>query len=173
MRHRGAAPSRRRHVRLATLAVSAIIVTACGGDLAPNPSTTRMPDVSVPQSDLPNTVPSLDSAAVAHGAEIYSAYCAACHGADLAGAEDWKTRNADGSFKPPPQDSSGHTWHHSDQLLIDLISNGVEFPESRMPTFGDVLTASEIRAVLEFFKSNWADEERAFQWEMTQRDASQ
>ena len=33
----------------------------------------------------------------------------------------------------PPHDSSGHTWHHSDQILLELIRGGSDFPQARMP----------------------------------------
>jgi hypothetical protein len=38
-----------------------------------------------------------------------------------------------------------------------------------MPTFGGILTDDEILSILEFLKSNWADEERTFQWQATWR----
>ncbi len=40
-----------------------------------------------------------------------------------------------------------------------------------MPGFGDRLDEPQIRAILEFIKTWWGPEERAFQWEMTQREA--
>ena len=45
--------------------------------------------------------------------------------------------------------------------------DGAELEESRMPAFGDSLTDDEIISVLEFFKSTWGHEERAFQWHVT------
>ena len=36
-----------------------------------------------------------------------------------------------------------------------------------MPAFGDILTDDEIVSVLEFLKSTWGPEERAFQWQVT------
>jgi hypothetical protein len=36
-----------------------------------------------------------------------------------------------------------------------------------MPTFQGILTDDEILSILEFFKSEWGDEERAFQWQVT------
>ena len=98
---------------------------------------------------------------------IYDEYCSSCHRADLSGDPEWKKRNSDGSLRPPPHDSNGHTWHHSDQLLLTLTRDGAELEESRMPAFGAILTDDEIISVLEFLKSTWGHEERAFQWHVT------
>jgi mono/diheme cytochrome c family protein len=103
------------------------------------------------------------------GGELYQADCASCHGADLAGAPDWKTPNEDGSYPPPPHDSSGHTWHHPDRVLIEIIRDGSDFPQSRMPPFGDKLSEADIDAILEFFKDNWGPEERAYQRQVTEQ----
>jgi len=76
------------------------------------------------------------------GAEIYNASCASCHGANLQGQPDWQTPNSDGSLPPPPHDEEGHTWHHSDRVLLDYIrlggtkalaQSGVENFNSAMP----------------------------------------
>lgn len=109
---------------------------------------------------------------IAEGALLYAGYCASCHGADLEGAPNWMTPNSDGSYNPPPQNVSGHTWHHGDLSLVQLISQGSSFPQSRMPAFGDALTDDQIKAILEFLKANWGERERAFQAETTQREIS-
>jgi mono/diheme cytochrome c family protein len=112
----------------------------------------------------------LDPDLVATGAELYQQNCASCHGADLSGDPNWKTPNEDGSYPPPPHDSSGHTWHHPDRVLIEIVRNGGSSPESRMPAFGDRLTDDDIRSILEFFKDNWGPEERAYQQQVTEQD---
>ena len=107
---------------------------------------------------------------VAEGAALYATYCAVCHGADLEGHPDWRTPNADGTYNPPPQDVTGHTWHHGDPTLVQLISEGSPFRQSVMPAFGDTLTDEQILAILEFFRSNWGEQERTFQQQATERD---
>ena len=112
-----------------------------------------------------------DAASVVEdGAALYASYCAVCHGAELEGDPNWMTPNADGSYNPPPQDATGHTWHHGDPTLVQLISQGNSFRESKMPTFGDVLTEEQIISILDFFRSNWGEQERTFQQEATERD---
>jgi mono/diheme cytochrome c family protein len=89
------------------------------------------------------------------------------------GAADWQIPNTDGTYNPPPHDDSGHTWHHPDQLLIEMIAVGGQLPQTRMPGFGDQLTDEQIVGVVEFIKTWWGPEERAFQLEMTLRAANE
>jgi len=118
-------------------------------------------------------LPNLDPDRVARGEQIYARHCAACHGANLEGAPDWKRPLADGSYPPPPHDSSGHTWHHADALLLTIIAKGgqsvVADPayKSQMPAFADKLSEEEMIAVLDFIKSKWEKEKREFQWWVT------
>ena len=160
----------RRTVSLVPVIAAALILSACASsskvDTTPAPSPD---DGSAVASQAPPTPP-LDAGRVRAGEVTYNQYCASCHRADLSGDPDWKTRNADGSLRPPPHDNTGHTWHHSDALLLSLTRDDSVFPESRMPSFGGTLTDDKIIAILEFIKSSWGPEERAFQWQITWRD---
>jgi mono/diheme cytochrome c family protein len=111
--------------------------------------------------------PPLDPQRVAQGRELYAEFCADCHGPNGEGQPGWKTRNEDGSFKPPPHDNSGHTWHHDDELLLEIIADGSDFSQTQMPTFGDELSDEEIMAIIAYMKSWWGPEARAFQWQVT------
>ncbi len=131
-----------------------------------SPSAAGVP-VVINETAVP-PVPTLNPERVTQGATAYSQQCAACHGATLEGALDWKQSLPDGSFPPPPHDSSGHTWHHPDSLLLAIIADGGDPAfNSKMPAFRDKLTEQERRAVLEFIKSKWGKNEREFQWWMT------
>jgi mono/diheme cytochrome c family protein len=112
--------------------------------------------------------PPLSLEMVDQGETLYLQYCASCHGGNLEGAPNWKLSLPDGSFPPPPQDSTGHTWHHSDTVLLNIIAEGGD-PEfgGTMPSYGDILTEEEIASVLDFFKSKWGKNEREFQWWVT------
>ena len=96
------------------------------------------------------------------GATVYVASCASCHGVNLEGQPDWKTPNPDGTWKAPPHNDDGHTWHHSDEYLIDRIVNGTNNLDatmqqnSNMPAYGDVLSDEQINAVLAFIKNEWS-----------------
>ena len=113
-------------------------------------------------------LPALDPDRVAQGAALYARNCAQCHGANLEGAPAWKQRLADGSFPPPPHDSSGHTWHHSDALLLQIMAEGGDPAyDSKMPGFQDRLRRDELTAILDFIKSRWGKNELEFQWWIT------
>jgi mono/diheme cytochrome c family protein len=160
----------RRATVLALVIAAVLIVSACAS--SPSTSTTLVPPLSSSSAaakEIPPTPP-LDPDRVKEGEVTYGQYCASCHRADLGGDPDWKTRNADGSLRPPPHDDTGHTWHHSDALLLSLTRDDSVFPESRMPSFGGTLTDDEIITVLEFIKSSWGPEERAFQWQISWRE---
>ena len=154
---------RSRHT-IAILGVAAILLAGCGATSVAN----SLDDGSAVLA--PDDLPELDPMRIRQGADLYAAFCSSCHGIDLAGASDWKLPNPDGSYKPPPQDSTGHTWHHSDRVLVDLISNGSEFAQSRMPEFGDALSRTEILAILDYFRSNWGPDERVAQWQASSQD---
>lgn len=119
----------------------------------------------------PPPVPPIDLQGAERGERLYASTCAACHGTDLSGADDWKTPNPDGTFKPPPMDSSGHTWHHSDQLLTDIITNGSTAPGSAMVGFRDLLSGDDIGDVIAYLKSSWGADERFFQWAVTWQES--
>lgn len=100
---------------------------------------------------------------VAMGEDVYNTYCAACHGFDLEGQADWQQANPDGSFRAPPHDETGHTWHHSDASLVESIKLGgtrlqPNIGVSAMPAYDDVLTDQQITAVLAYIKSTWPQE---------------
>ena len=120
-------------------------------------------------------LPTLDVSQVQAGRVIYLANCAVCHGANAQGAPNWATPGPDGLFPPPPHDDSGHTWHHSDRVLYESISRGMNDPlrpgsPLRMPAFGGKLSDGDIRSVIEYFKSLWTVEHRQWQWQQTLND---
>lgn len=105
-------------------------------------------------------LPHTDPARVAAGEDVYRDHCAACHGAALEGEADWRTPGPDGLMRAPPHDETGHTWHHADALLIDIVTRGTEAVvgggyRSNMVGFGDLLTEQEILDVLAYIKSTW------------------
>ncbi|MCL1692819.1 MAG: cytochrome c, partial [Actinomycetia bacterium] len=134
----------RRSVNLAPAIAAALILSACVSNSSTDSTLAPLPTSVPPAADQAPPVPQLDVDRVKEGEATYGQYCASCHRADLSGDPDWKTRNADGSLRPPPHDNTGHTWHHSDALLLSLTRDESVFPESRMPSFGGTLTDDEI-----------------------------
>jgi mono/diheme cytochrome c family protein len=62
----------------------------------------------------------------------------------------------------PPHDESGHTWHHTDEVLFGITKEGLVPGKyappgytSDMPGFAGVLSDAEIRAVLAYIKAHW------------------
>jgi mono/diheme cytochrome c family protein len=97
---------------------------------------------------------------VALGKLVYAERCASCHGAQLEGQPNWRDRRPDGRLPAPPHDAEGHTWHHSDDQLIAMVSEGMApfAPAdyvSDMPAFKGTLSEREIVAVLAYIKSTW------------------
>ena len=157
--------------RFSILLVTGMVLFAGCSKTADTTTTFSLPALpGTPTAPEGEPLPELDGAKIAAGEELYTQSCASCHGADLQGDSDWRVMKEDGSFPPPPQDSSGHTWHHGDDLLVEIILDGSEFPQSRMPAFAGQLTEAEVLSILEFFKSTWGSKERALQWEVTLRE---
>ncbi len=109
-----------------------------------------------------------DAQDIANGRQVYEQYCAACHGAQGEGAANWKKRDNKGEMPAPPHNETGHTWRHSDDRLFGIIANGQRHPFNKtdrltMPAFGTRLTDQEIRAVINYLKTLWTDEQRKFQ----------
>lgn len=128
-----------------------------------------------PQGTPYPPVPTLDRAQVRLGRQVYQATCAVCHGANAEGAPNWMTPDAQGNQLASPHDDSGHTWHHSDRVLYEMIRDGMRDPlrpnsAFRMPAFGNRLRDQEIRAVIAYFQSLWSPEHREYQWEQTVDD---
>lgn len=105
-----------------------------------------------------------NAAQVAQGAILYRVHCASCHGDDLEGQPNWRSRLPNGRLPAPPHDESGHTWHHSNADLFAMTRNGLVPPlapqgyQSDMPAYANVLSDDEIRAVLAYIQSTWSED---------------
>ena len=99
---------------------------------------------------------------IARGKIIYESYCVSCHQVNLVGAENWKGLDEDGHRKAPPLNGTGHTWHHDDANLHNIIKYGlakiVKNYEGKMIGFGDKINDKQIDSVLSYIKSHWEDE---------------
>ena len=99
---------------------------------------------------------------IARGKIIYESYCVSCHQVNLIGAENWKGVDEDGHRKAPPLNGTGHTWHHDDATLHNIIKYGlvklVKKYEGKMLGFEDNLKDKDIDSVLSYIKSFWPDD---------------
>jgi mono/diheme cytochrome c family protein len=111
---------------------------------------------------------------VSQGRLVYNQRCASCHGANLEGQPNWQDELPEGGRPAPPHDETGHTWHHADALLFEIVQKGPEASPLpgyvyRMPAFGDTLSDDEIWAVLAYIKSTWPAEIQAAQEEVNRQ----
>lgn len=103
-----------------------------------------------------------DPVVVGKGKALYHQHCAACHGNNLEGEPNWREPLPNGRMPAPPHDATGHTWHHSDQLLFAITKYGPARVvggghQSNMPGYVELLTDDQIIQVLSFIKSTWPD----------------
>lgn len=103
-----------------------------------------------------------DPAVVARGAEIYQQSCVQCHGGPTGGEI---------SDIPPVHNANGHTWHHADCLLEEIVRDGMEPRQDPdrpvMPAFGERLSNEDINAVLTHIRTWWTEEQQTEQARIT------
>lgn len=134
------------------------------------------PNVTLPSHASTTAQPTqaiIDDPFLASGQVVYAKYCAHCHGANGEGqSPDSAQRTADLGYKlVPAHDASGHTWQHPDDLLRQVIREGVQNPLNLywMAPYEEVLSAEEIEAVIAYMKLWWTDEQRGAQRAVTER----
>ena len=117
-----------------------------------------------------------DQALVSLGKKVYAAQCVACHGSALEGQPNWRQRLPNGRLPAPPHDVSGHTWHHPDGVLFDIVKRGLvpgeTAPagyESDMPAYGAILSDEEIRASIAYIKHTWPQQALDIQRKLTEQ----
>ncbi len=78
------------------------------------------------------------------GHDIYDQSCQQCHG-DAATGE--------GALPGAPvPNSAGHTWHHADSQLVDIVLGRLEYPGRTMPPFESSMTETDVMDVLAYIK---------------------
>ncbi|MCA9949567.1 MAG: cytochrome c, partial [Anaerolineales bacterium] len=66
-------------------------------------------------------------------------------------------------------DETGHTWHHSNEYLIEATNKGgarlagANVGISPMPAYEDILSSEEVAAVLAYIQSKWPEDIRVAQ----------
>lgn len=160
-----------------------ILVSACSNDVVtPQPTL----DMSQVRSLLPTQSPAdvdamaqlADEETLQLGQGVYEQSCAECHGIDGEGQfpDDPMKPDETGRIGAPPHNGDGHTWHHDDDLIIQIINEGGMGTADSfypMPAFGETLTQEEIGAVVAYIKTFWTEEQRMIQAERTLQVANQ
>jgi len=100
------------------------------------------------------------AAQIAHGAEVYAAHCASCHGEKLQGQPDWRHLNTAGRLPAPPLDDTGHAWRHSNAELLHIVRFSVldqAGPDYKtdMPAFDGKLAEADMQGLVAFIRSRW------------------
>ena len=126
----------------------------------------------VAQNEVPTVEPS--NLALARGQENYNHFCAHCHGYAGEGHNpNSRQQTIENGYSPiPAHDGSGHTWQHTDRLLFDAIKHGIDNPLNLfiMAEYGSRLSDDEIYEVIEYIKTFWTEEQRAYQAELTRKN---
>lgn len=97
------------------------------------------------------------------GDALFHEYCASCHGEKAAGADPANIQGGwrkDGSRIAPALNGTAHSWHHEPELLYDYIKSGSVAPDSPMPSFGEDLDDTQIKAIIKYFQSLWPEKIR-------------
>jgi len=108
---------------------------------------------------VPTTPDPSSRSLVARGTAVYPQRCASCHDVNLEGQANWRERLPNGRLPAPPHDATGHTWHHSDKQLFEMVKHGI--PEivpgcqTDMPKYDEILSDGDIWALLSFIESAW------------------
>jgi len=89
------------------------------------------------------------------GASVFQQNCASCHGANAQGTLGWKKTDSNGIYPPPPLNGTAHAWHHDISVLKNTIREGGVPLGGTMPPFKDILSGSEVDAVIAYFQSKW------------------
>lgn len=131
----------------------ALLLAACGDPVTPRSEPVR----------------NLDAERIARGAALFRQHCAVCHGPGAEGADNWRVRNPDGTFPPPPLNGTGHAWHHPWEDLKHTIHHGTAALGGNMPPWQGVLDEQQMEDVILWFQSLWSDEVYAAWWEIDQR----
>ena len=119
-----------------------------------------MSEISYSHSHFPITRDS--TLMIIRGKTMYENNCVSCHQINLVGAENWKGLDEDGHRKAPPLNGTGHTWHHDDATLHNIIKYGlaklIKNYEGKMLGFEGNLKDKDIDSVLSYVKSFWPDD---------------
>lgn len=108
--------------------------------------------------DMKPLVRDRDPVRYTQGLQLYQKNCSACHGKQGEGAPNWRQRDAQGKFLPPPLNGTGHTWHHPMYVLKDIVRNGTAKFGGNMPGWKDRLSEEQINLILFWVQSQWPDE---------------
>lgn len=151
-----------------------ILLAACGQIATPAREADPARAGQQPTEAPPATAPSVNFIPLDQkpGEKNYNVYCAHCHGYDGEGqlADTLERTRALGYHTVPPHDSTGHTWMHTDELLLQVIREGIQNPLDLyvMAGYSSVLSDQEIMEIIDYIKGWWTEEQREYQRQITE-----
>jgi len=147
---------KKTHMSILAALLAGLALNACDKAPAPVPGQTSATGSRIDEVPLDRN---LDPAQVARGQAVYKQHCAECHGANGKGLPgDWRVRDADGRYPPPPLDDSAHAWHHPTAVLLQAIREGSPPGEGNMPAWNGKLSEQAMQDVVVYIKSLWSDQ---------------
>ena len=99
---------------------------------------------------------------VTDGEQLYAENCQSCHGGAATGAGRL-------TASTPSHGSGGHTWHHADGQLVDIVLGRFTYPGREMPSFAGTLTTAQVEAILAYIKVGWNEEMLNYQADVSER----
>jgi len=135
-----------------------LLLSACGE----GQEISGMPVPEAPQREF-------NAAQLVMGKQVFQKQCATCHGEQAQGDENWRKTDADGNYPPPPLNGSGHTWHHSTEVLKRVIFDGSPQGRGNMPAWKGKLSEEKVDAVIVWMQSTWPQPVYDAWFEMQQR----
>jgi len=95
---------------------------------------------------------------VKNGEKHFQTHCTSCHNADASGTSNWREKDINGNYPPPPLNGTAHTWHHHLDSLRRTVRIGGVALGGVMPGFADKLNNQETDEVLAWVQSHWSAE---------------
>lgn len=144
---------------MVAMALAGLMLSACEKEA--DSVAVQMPVIGDAQLNAADEGPldrNLDFDQIARGRVIYDKHCMECHGENGKGQPgDWRVRDADGKYPPPPLNDDAHAWHHPTTVLMEAIRDGSPGGEGNMPAWKGKLSEQEMQDVVVFIKSLWSD----------------
>jgi mono/diheme cytochrome c family protein len=109
---------------------------------------------------------------ITRGRKLYLQYCAECHGKNAEGSPNWRQKNPDGKYPPPPLNGTGHAWHHPMNVLRMTIRDGTQKLGGSMPAWGGKLSQQEIDDIIAWIQGEWPDDIWQAWYKRNQRSTS-
>lgn len=159
------------HTFIILLFVSLVACTPQSSEISIDSDANSL-EPAVSPNDIEALAQLADEATLVLGEQVYNTNCASCHGINGEGQFPDAPMQPDetGRIGAPPHNGNGHTWHHDDDLLYEMVENGgMGNPEMfyPMPAFGDQLSEAEIFAAIAYIKTMWSEEQRMMQAQRT------